>query len=562
MNSKCVVDFPAWSRERTLDHPPPLGISLLHDPTLNKGTAFTEEERDALGLRGLLPPRVHTQEEQIERVLRNVRGKSTELEQYIFMIGLQDRNETLFYRLALDRLEEIMPIIYTPTVGLACQKYGHIFRRPRGIFLSTKDAGRIANVLENWPTRAVRVIVFTDGERILGLGDLGANGMGIPVGKLALYTICAGIHPSVCLPVTIDVGTNNEELLKDPLYIGVRQHRVRGAVYDALIDEFLTAAQKLFPHALIQFEDFANRNAFRLLAKYRNQMCTFNDDIQGTAAVVLAGVYSALRVTNRPLPEQRFVFCGAGEAGTGIADLLVAAMAREGLREADARGRCWFVDSQGLVVRSRTDLAEHKLPYAHEAEFVGDLLDVISRIRPTMLIGASGQHGVFNKAVLELMAKINERPMILALSNPTSKSECTAQDAIHVTEGRALFASGSPFGPVTFDGKTYITGQANNAYIFPGVGLGIVASGSRLVSDEMFLRAARALAAATTAADLAQGRLYPALSRIREVSLAISIAVAEVAFQSNLATVPRPDDVRAHIKAMMYEPQYLNYVRS
>lgn len=562
MNSKCVVDFPAWSRERSLDHSPPFGISLLHDPTLNKGTAFTEEERDALGLRGLLPPRVHTQEEQIERVLRNVRGKSTELEQYIFMIGLQDRNETLFYRLALDRLEEIMPIIYTPTVGLACQKYGHIFRRPRGIFLSTKDAGRIANVLENWPTRAVRVIVFTDGERILGLGDLGANGMGIPVGKLALYTICAGIHPSVCLPVTIDVGTNNEELLKDPLYIGVRQHRVRGAVYDALIDEFLTAAQKLFPHALIQFEDFANRNAFRLLAKYRNQMCTFNDDIQGTAAVVLAGIYSALRVTNRPLPEQRFVFCGAGEAGTGIGDLLVAAMAREGLDEADARGRCWFVDSQGLVVRSRTDLAEHKLPYAHEAEFIGDLLDVISRIRPTMLIGASGQQGIFNKAVLELMAKINERPMILALSNPTSKSECTAQDAIHVTEGRALFASGSPFGPVTFDGKTYITGQANNAYIFPGVGLGVVASESRLVSDEMFLRAAGALAAETTAADLAQGRLYPALSRIREVSLAISIAVAEVAFQSNLATVPGPDDMRAHIKAMMYEPQYLNYVRS
>jgi malate dehydrogenase (oxaloacetate-decarboxylating)(NADP+) len=365
MNSKSVLDFPASGH---------FGISLLHDPTLNKGTAFTEEERDALGLRGLLPPRVHTQEEQVQRVLENIRGKSTDLERYIFMIGLQDRNETLFYRLALDHLEEMMPVIYTPTVGLACQKYGHIFRRPRGIFVSMKDAGRMAKVLENWPTRSVGVIVVTDGERILGLGDLGANGMGIPVGKLALYTICAGVHPSACLPVTIDVGTNNEELLNDPLYIGIQERRIRGAAYDALIEEFVAAVQKVFPHALLQFEDFANQNAFRLLAKYRNRVCTFNDDVQGTAAVALAGINSALRVTKQPLTEQRFAFLGAGEAGTGIADLLVAAMVRQGMAEAEARARCWFVDSRGLVVKSRMDLADHKLPYAQECE--GSVLKV------------------------------------------------------------------------------------------------------------------------------------------------------------------------------------------
>jgi malate dehydrogenase (oxaloacetate-decarboxylating)(NADP+) len=478
------------------------------------------------------------------------------------MIGLQDRNETLFYRLALDRLEEMMPIIYTPTVGLACQKYGHIFRRPRGVFLSTNDAGRIEGVLENWPTTAVRVIVVTDGERILGLGDLGANGMGIPVGKLALYTICAGIHPSACLPVAIDVGTNNDELLQDPLYIGVQQRRIRGALYDALIDEFVVAVQKLFPRAVIQFEDFANHNAFRLLAKYRDRACVFNDDVQGTAAVVLAGICSALRVTGRPLNEQTILFCGAGEAGIGIAGLIVAAMVRGGAPEAAARNRCWFVDSRGLVVRSRSDLAAHKLPYAHDAEFTSDLLEVILRIRPTILIGASGKPGIFSQPVVELMAKINERPVILALSNPTSKSECTAEEAIFASQGRALFASGSPFDPVSFGGKTYVPGQSNNSYIFPGVGLGIVASGSRLVSDEMFLRAAGVLSAETTAEDLAQGRLYPRLARIREVSLAIATAVAEVAFDSGLATGSRPGDVGAGIKQMMYEPRYLNYVRS
>jgi len=532
------------------------GSSALHDPALNKGTAFTEEERDALGLRGFLPPRVHTQEEQMSRVLENVRKKSSDLERYIFMIGLQDRNEMLFYRTLLEHLEEMMPIIYTPTVGLACQQYGHIFRRPRGLFLTSREAGKFPQILRNWPAKEVQVIVVTDGERILGLGDLGADGMGIPVGKLALYTACAGVHPSGCLPVTIDVGTNNEDLLKDPLYIGIQQRRMRGAGYDNLIDEFITAAQEVFPQAMIQFEDFGNQNAFRFLKTYRKRVCTFNDDIQGTAAVALAGLYSALRITRNPLTEQIFLFFGAGEAGTGVAELLVLAMVQGGLSEKNARARCWFHDSKGLVVRGRTDLAEHKIPYAHDHPCVDGLPGAVSAIRPTVLIGVSGQPGTFNESVLRRMADLNERPIIFALSNPTSKAECIAEDAYRFTGGRAIFASGSPFAPVFLDGKKFITSQGNNAYIFPGVGLGIVSVQSKLVSDEMFLAAAHTLAAQTSVEDLQLGRIYPPLSRIREVSLAIAIAVAEVAYRSGLASIPMPDDLPSHIQSQMYDPKY------
>ena len=537
----------------------PTGVDLLHDPVLNKGTAFTKAERDALKLRGLLPPHVHTQKDQVMRILENFRRKPSDVEKYIYMIGLQDRNETLFYRVAMDHIEEMMPIIYTPTVGQACLEYGHIFRRPRGLFLSAHDRGQIETLLHNWPHPEVRIIVVTDGERILGLGDLGANGMGIPVGKLSLYTACAGVHPSFCLPVTLDVGTDNEKMRQDALYIGIRQQRLKGEAYDALVDEFFTAAQKVFPEALIQFEDFGNTNAFRLLNKYRDQVCTFNDDIQGTASVALAGVYSALKITGQKLSDQKFLFLGAGEAGIGIGDLIAAAMADAGLSASEARERCWFVDSTGLVVQSRDDLAAHKLPYAHDHAFIPDLLTAVKTLQPTALFGVSGQPGTFAQPVLEAMAELNARPIVFAMSNPTSKAECTAEQAYAWTQGRVIFASGSPFPPVTFNGQTYVPGQGNNAYVFPGAGLGAIACGARRVTDEMFSAAAKALADKVAPADLAQGRIYPPLEKIRDVSAAIAVAVAEVAYARDLATKPRPKDLVEDIKSQMYQPVYQSY---
>jgi malate dehydrogenase (oxaloacetate-decarboxylating)(NADP+) len=536
------------------------GVELLHNPALNKGQAFTEEERDALGLRGLLPPHVHTQDEQVKRVMENFHKKHDDMEKYVHMIALQDRNETLFYRVVLDYLEEMMPIIYTPTVGQACLEYGHILRRPRGMFISAADRGRVAGVLCNWPCPEVRIIVVTDGERILGLGDLGADGMGIPVGKLSLYTACAGIHPSLCLPVMLDVGTDNERLLNDPLYIGLRQRRLRGEAYDALVDEFMTASQEIFPNVLVQFEDFANTNAFRLLSRYRDRLCTFNDDIQGTGAVALAGLYSALRITHGNLAEQAVLFLGAGEAATGIAGLIVAAMVGEGLAGDEARRHCWLVDSGGLVVKSRSGLAAHKLPYAHDRAPLPDFLAAVEALRPTAIVGVSGQPGAFSRPVLEAMARLNHRPVVFALSNPTSKAECTAQQAYAWTGGRAIFAGGSPFAPVTLDGKTYVPGQGNNAYIFPGVGLGAVACGARIVTDELFSAAAKALAHEVSEADLERGLIYPPLAAIRRVSEAIAVAVAEVVYQRGLATQPRPDDLLAHIQSQMYLPHYQSYV--
>ncbi len=538
----------------------PRGVDLLHHPALNKGTAFSQKEREALGLRGLLPAHVQTQDQQARKVLENFDRKPTDLEKYIHMLSLQDRNETLFYRVVIDNMEKMLPIIYTPTVGQACQEYGHIFRRPRGMFLSADDRGQVADVLRNWPNEDVRIIVVTDGERILGLGDLGADGMGIPVGKLSLYTACAGVHPSLCLPVTLDVGTENERLLNDPLYIGLRQRRLRGEAYDAFVDEFMEAAQARFPNVLIQFEDFANINAFRLLRKYRDRVCTFNDDVQGTGSMALAGLYSALRIVGAKLSDQKILFQGAGEAAIGIADMIAGAMIDEGLSEDEARGRCWLVDSKGLVVRSRTELAEHKLAYAHDHAPLPNLLAAIEALQPTALIGVSGQPGTFNQAVLQAMAQQNHRPIVFALSNPTSKAECTAQQAYTWTEGRAIFASGSPFAPVTLGEKTYVPGQGNNAYIFPGVGLGALACGARRVIDEMFFAAARALADQVSEADLAQGLIYPPIGSIRQVSAAIAVAVAKVAYQRGLAAEPEPDDLPAYIEAQMYVPRYQSYV--
>ena len=537
----------------------PHGSSILHDPTLNKGTAFTAAERDKLGLRGLLPPHIQTQDDQVNRVLGNLRNKASALERYIFLVSLQDRNETLFYRLVLDHIDEMMPLIYTPTVGQACQQYGQIFRRPRGIFISARDRGCVRQILQNWPHRDVRVIVVTDGERILGLGDLGASGMGIPVGKLALYTACAGIDPTQCLPVTIDVGTDNPTLLNDPLYLGLPQRRVRGEAYDELVDEFITEASAAFPNVLIQFEDFANQNAFRLLEKYRHQFCTFNDDIQGTASVALAGLYSALRITGKPMADQRLLFFGAGEAGTGIGELVTAALVAEGMPESEARKRCWYIDSKGLVVKSRTDLVHHKIPFAHDHPHLTNSLEIIETLRPTGLIGASGQPSTFTKEILEAIARINERPIVFALSNPTSKAECTAEQAYGWTSGRAIFASGSPFDPVTVNGQQFVPGQGNNAYIFPGVGLGTVASASTTVPDEMFLAAARTLAETVSQEDLAIGRIYPSLSRIREVSLSIAAKVVEIARDRGLARISIPEDVENYVKELMYQPDYPEY---
>jgi malate dehydrogenase (oxaloacetate-decarboxylating)(NADP+) len=538
----------------------PMGRALLCDPVLNKGTIFTEKERDALYLRGLLPPRVFSPEERVRHIISNVRRKTTDLEKYLYLYGLQNRNENLFYRVLIDHLRELMPVIYTPTVGQACQEFSNVFSEPRGIFITKNDRGRVKKLLRNWPLKDVRVIVVTDGERILGLGDLGINGMGIPIGKLSLYTACAGIDPKLCLPVAIDVGTNNQDLQKATDYIGIPEPRLRGRQYDALIDEFMKAAAKQFPGVMIQFEDFGNLNAFRLLERYRNQYCMFNDDIQGTASVALAGLYSALRLTGGKISEQRLLFLGAGEAAIGIGNLVSSAMMEEGLSLFQARSYCWFVDSGGLVVKSRTDLAEHKRPYAHDFAFCKDLDSAVEAIKPTAIIGVSGQPGTFTSGILQAMAHCNERPIIFALSNPTSKAECTAEEAYRHTQGRAIFASGSPFAEVHVQGQSFVPGQANNAYIFPGVGLGVLAVQATRITDEMFTAAAKALNDQVGADDLKIGRIYPSLVRIREVSANIAYAVAKVVFRQELTKMTEPADLFAHIRSVMYEPQFLEYI--
>jgi malate dehydrogenase (oxaloacetate-decarboxylating)(NADP+) len=549
------MNKPNLAAVSSTDSDMPHGMALLRDPLLNKGTAFTDKERDAFGLRGLLPAHVQTMKAQAERVLTNLRKLPNDLEKYVALNALHDRNEALFFRVVADNIDEIQPLIYTPTVGLACQKFGDIFQRPRGLFVSANDRGRIALVLRNWPS-SPKLIVVSDGERILGLGDLGANGMGIPVGKLSLYSACAGIHPKLCLPVMLDVGTNNEAYLTDPYYVGIRQKRLTGAAYDDFVDEFITAARSVFPGVLIQFEDFANHSAFHLLHKYRDKIPTFNDDIQGTAAVALAGLFSALRVTGGKLKDQTVLFLGAGEAATGIADLTVSAMMADGASEADARGRIWLVDSKGLVVKDRAGLNAEKMRYAHPHAPAGDFLSAVKAIKPTAIIGVAAVGGTFTPEVLKTMADLNKRPIIFALSNPTSKAECSAEEAYRHTGGTALFACGSPYDPVKIDGQTFVPRQGNNSYIFPGVGLGAIASATRLVTDEMFMAAAHTLAEMVSEADLKQGSLYPALPQIREVSARIAAAVAGVAYQRGLASGPTPNDLRALVESQMYDPRY------
>jgi malate dehydrogenase (oxaloacetate-decarboxylating)(NADP+) len=537
----------------------PRPLDYIHDPRLNKGTAFTEAERDALGLRGLLPPRVVAPAEQEARILENFRRKSSPLEQYIYLISLQDRNEHLFYRVLMDHIAEMMPIVYTPTVGEACLQFGHIFRRPRGLYLSPEDRGRVTEVLRHWPESEVGIIVVTDGERILGLGDLGANGMGIPIGKLSLYTACAGVDPTLCLPVTLDTGTERDSLREDPLYLGRPMRRVRGVPYAELVEEFVQSVQEVFPHAVIQFEDFATENAIELLARYRDRVCCFNDDIQGTAAVTLAGLLSAGQITGQSLTAQRILFLGAGAAATGIADLIVSALKREGVPEADARRQVWFVDRGGLVTAGRTNLAAHKRPYAHPAAPAADLLAAVESLRPSAIVGVSAQAGTFTEPVIRAMSRINPRPVIFPLSNPTSQSECSAEQAYTWSDGKAVFASGSPFAPVQYGQTTFTPGQGNNAYIFPGVGLGVILSRARRVTDTMFYAAARTLAQQVTEASLARGLLFPPLSEIRRVSAAIAVQVARVAYEEGHATLPKPADLAAHVARHMYNATYPSY---
>lgn len=533
----------------------PTGFDVLHNPKLNKGTAFSEAERDKYGLRGLLPARVSTQQTQIQRALDNLSRKAYDIERYIFLFALQGRNERLFYQLLMEHIDKLMPIIYTPTVGQACQQFAHIFREPRGFYITPNDRGRLHEILSNWPEHDVRMIVITDGQRILGLGDLGSNGMGIPIGKLALYTAGAGIHPDQCLPVMLDVGTNNQELRDDPLYLGVKQTRLTGDAYNDLVEEFVTTVQDIFPKALIQFEDFLTPNAYTLLNTYRDRVLCFNDDIQGTAAMVLAGIYTSTRISGHNFVDLRFMFLGAGSAATGMADLIYPALCCAGLSNNDALQRLSFVDRAGLIVKSRKDLAEHILPYTQDHP-VMSFPDAIKSIKPHILIGATGVQGAFTEEAIRLMAKFNERPVIFALSNPSSHAECTAQQAYAWSDGRAIFASGSPSEVINYKDKTFHTGQGNNAYVFPGVGLGAIACQASRITDEMFLAAADTLASMVKPEDLEQGTIYPPLKDIRAISLKIACAVAEKAYEQNLAQKTRPHNLSKSIATLMYDPSY------
>jgi len=531
------------------------GRDLLCHALLNKGTGFTPEERRALGLEGMLPDSVSTLEEQVTRAHGHVERKSDPLEKYIGMIALQDRNEILFYRLLLEYVEELMPVVYTPTVGAACVAFSRIFRSSRGIWITPEQERRVDDLLDNGDSGDVRLIVVTDGERILGLGDQGAGGMGIPIGKLSLYTLGAGIHPSRCLPISLDVGTDNGDLLRNPLYIGWRQPRLRGDDYWEFVDEFVESVEQCFPGVLLQWEDFAKTTSFRHLETHRDSIASFNDDIQGTAAVALGGVWASTRLSGVDFADLKIMFLGAGSAATGIADLIVPALVQTGLSEQQARERLWFVDVEGLVVKGRDDLMEHNLPYAHDHPRT-DFLAAIRSIRPQVLIGATGHGGAFTRDVVELMAAINERPTIFALSNPTSHAECTPDQAYQWSEGRAIFASGSPFAPVEYDGRQFRPGQGNNVYIFPGMGLGATACRARRITDEMFLVAAQTLAGLVSEDDLAAGSVYPPLADMRNISLKVATAVAERAYASELAREPRPDDLERAIQGSMYNSTY------
>ncbi|SNB74251.1 malate dehydrogenase (oxaloacetate-decarboxylating)(NADP+) [Arboricoccus pini] len=538
------------------NEPTSRGYALLRDPRSNRGTAFSLEDRSRLGLEGLLPPQPSTLALQVARIHGELANLPEDIHKYLVLSDLQARNETLFYAVIMSDPATFMPLVYTPTVGEACQKFDHIFRAARGLYLPISAKGRLADLVANWPAHDVRFIVVTDGERILGLGDLGVGGMGIPIGKLSLYTACAGVPPETCLPVTLDVGTNNEALRNDPLYLGLRQERVRGQDYHAFIDEFVEAILARYPRACIQWEDFANQNAIPILATYKEKICTFNDDIQGTAAVALAGILAALHITGGRLPEQRVLFLGAGSAATGIAELIARAMTQEGISLEAARARNLLFDVNGLITTSRDDVMDFQKPFAIDHAPIDDFATAVRALRPTAIVGVSTVPKLFNQQVVEAMAELNERPIIFPYSNPTSRSECTAEEAYRWSNGKAVFASGSPFPPVQFNDKIFVPGQGNNVYIFPAMGMAIYATEASRVTDQMFILAARAVADQVDDESLAQGLIYPPQSRIFEASLQVAIRLAEHIFDEGLARVPHPGDIAAYVRARAYRPEY------
>jgi malate dehydrogenase (oxaloacetate-decarboxylating)(NADP+) len=538
------------------------GRDLLDSPAMNKGTAFSLDERVSLGLEGFLPPSVETIDLQHRRVLQQLGQKPTDLERYIYLIQLLDSNETLFYHVVMSNPAYFLPILYDPTVGEACLKFNHIYRRPRGMYISMRDKGKVRQVLSNWPQKDVRVICATTGGRILGLGDLGANGMGIPIGKLQLYTACAGVPPQGLLPALIDFGTNNRELLNDPLYLGLRQTRPDWDVLDPFVDEFVQSVQEQFPLCCIHFEDWRGVDAFHYLERYRDKVSCFNDDIQGTGSVTVVGLHNAMRISGQNLKDQRVLFLGAGSAGIGIAGMVASAMKLEGLSDSQARDRVWLFDINGLLESTRKDLLPEQKPYAHVHDPSHSLVESINSIGPTILIGVSTVGGAFNQAVIEAMSRNAERPIIFALSNPTEKAECTPEEAYKWSSGKALYAAGVQFPPVQYGGKTFLPGQANNFYIYPAVGFAIYATSAKRVTDEMFIEAAKATADQMTDEQLKMGMLFPAQSNVLETEVRTAISVAALVFDRNLARVDRPMDVASWMRAMIYKPQYGSQVRS
>ena len=543
--------------------------ALLSHPLLNKGMAFTQKERETFGLVGLLPPHHSTFETQIHRSYEAFCSKSSDIEKYIYLRDLQNSNETLFYQLILRHIEEMLPIVYTPTVGLGCMQYSHIYRRPRGIFISYPDMEHIDTILSHPRFDQTQVIVVSDGERILGLGDQGAGGMGIPIGKLALYTACAGVHPANTLPILLDTGTNNPELQNDPLYIGWHHERIRGQEYDHFIDRFVNTIKKRFPHVLLQWEDFAQLNANPLLERYRHQLCTFNDDIQGTAAIAAGTLLAAISVTGIPLKEQKIVVVGAGSAGCGISNLIMQVMIEKGLPPDEAKKRFYLIDQEGLLLKNMNNLLPFQKPFAQSQESIAGwslshsndirLKDVIKNVRPTVLIGVSGQPRIFTEDIIREMASLVERPVIFPLSNPTSRCEAIPEDLMAWTNERALIGTGSPFAPITKNGKRFRVDQTNNSYIFPGMGLGLIAVKAKYATDPLFMAAAMALSQCSPANQHREANLLPPLTDIREVSLKVAVAVATTAIQSGLAQIDQEKDIEEYIRQMMWQPEYVRY---